>query len=296
MLHWLRARNVALLRDVSLDFGESLNVVTGETGAGRASCWKRWDLVLGGAGPGPARRIRRGARRGRGRVFPGASRGAGGGPAGASARRNGRGAGRRRNQADSEIVIRRELRLGARGGSLTNRTTINGAAAPVAALRSLGVLLAEIYKPGGASGPPAARRGAGRGGRRGGSSGARPWKRGPPGGEASGSGGAARPVRGESSAHRRRARRDGARSGRNRARRPAAGRKGNPPCPSRRALGEAERLLRLLETAYPGALRIGGRGGQPIGPGLPRPSTRAAEADPQTGAPARGARRSARRG
>ena len=148
MLHWLRARNVALLRDVSLDFGESLNVVTGETGAGKSVLLEALGLVLGGRG----RAQLVGSAGARAVVEAGFS------PERPAVREPdplerllaemGAAPADGEIQADSEIVIRRELRLGARGGSLTNRTTINGAAAPVAALRSLGVLLAEIYSQG----------------------------------------------------------------------------------------------------------------------------------------------------
>src|SRR5262249_1748129 len=35
MLHWLRVRDLALIDDLALEFGSGLNVITGETGAGK---------------------------------------------------------------------------------------------------------------------------------------------------------------------------------------------------------------------------------------------------------------------
>lgn len=142
MLHWLRARNVALLKDVSLEFGDGLNVVTGETGVGKSVLLEALGIAVGGRGRvgliGPAAE--------RAVVEAGFSvevRGSLDGDrvaaalaeAGASAE-------------DGEVVVRRELRLGSVGRSLTNRTTVNGAAVSVAALRSIGALLAEIYTQG----------------------------------------------------------------------------------------------------------------------------------------------------
>ena len=136
MLHWLRARNIALLRDVSLDFGDGLNVVTGETGAGKSILLEALGLVLGGrgsaglVGPEGARAV----------VEAGFSQPAGGARFRAACAEAGVPA------DDGEIVVRRELRLGK--GSVTNRTTVNGAAVPVASLRSVGMLLAEVYSQG----------------------------------------------------------------------------------------------------------------------------------------------------
>ena len=172
-------------------------------------------------------------------------------------------------QADSEIVIRRELRLGARGGSLTNRTTINGAAAPVAALRSLGVLLAEIYSQGEhlALLQPGAARDAvdAAGGHR---------------ALVLETGTAWRRLR-EAEERRDRFEANLRRTGAERAAMeraldeieraaPQPGRKGNPPV---RAPGSRRGRAAAAAAGdrVPGALRIGGRGGQPIGPGLPRP-------------------------
>ena len=143
MLHWLRARNVALLKDVSLDFGDGLNVVTGETGVGKSIVLESLGLVLGGrgkaqlVGPGGDRAV----------VEAGFSL--------AEEEESPRGEQLRAacDEAgipfeDGEIVVRRELRLAPGRRSVSNRVAVNGAAVPVGALRTLGTLLAEVYGQG----------------------------------------------------------------------------------------------------------------------------------------------------
>lgn len=142
MLDWLRARNVALLREVALEFGEGLNVLTGETGVGKSVLLESFGLVLGSRARGQLI----GAAGDRAVVEAGFSLAdlpASGeralaetlAPLGA-------------DLGDGELVVRRELRYGASGRSLANRTTINGAAAPVATLRTVGRHLAEVYSQG----------------------------------------------------------------------------------------------------------------------------------------------------
>ena len=142
MLDWLRARNVALLREVSLEFGEGLQVLTGETGVGKSVLLESFGLVLGSRARGQLI----GAAGDRAVVEAGFSLGdlstseereleEALAPLGA-------------DLGDGELVIRRELRPGASGRSLVNRTTINGAAASVASLRAVGRLLAEVYSQG----------------------------------------------------------------------------------------------------------------------------------------------------
>lgn len=142
MLDWLRARNVALLREVALEFGEGLNVLTGETGVGKSVLLESFGLVLGSRARGQLI----GAAGDRAVVEAGFSLAdlpASGeralaetlAPLGA-------------DLGDGELVVRRELRYGASGRSLANRTTINGAAAPVATLRAVGRHLAEVYSQG----------------------------------------------------------------------------------------------------------------------------------------------------
>ena len=143
MLHWLRARNVALLKDVSLEFGDGLNVVTGETGVGKSIVLESLGLVLGGRGKAQL-------------VGPGGDRAvveAGfsleeeeESPRGEQLRTACDDAGV--PFEDGEIVVRRELRLAPGRRSVSNRVAVNGAAVPVGALRTLGTLLAEVYGQG----------------------------------------------------------------------------------------------------------------------------------------------------
>ena len=293
MLHWLRARNVALLRDVSLDFGESLNVVTGETGAGKSVLLEALGLVLGGRG----RAQLVGSAGARAVVEAGFS------PERPAVREPdplerllaemGAAPADGEIQADSEIVIRRELRLGARGGSLTNRTTINGAAAPVAALRSLGLLLAEIYSQGEhlALLQPGAARDAvdAAGGHR---------------ALVLETGTAWRRLR-EAEERRDRFEANLRRTGAERAAMeraldeieraaPQPGEK-ETLLSERRALGEAERLLRLLETAYQALYGSEDAAASQLARAC-RALDEGRSSGPADGAPARGARRSARRG
>lgn len=141
MLDWLRVRNLAILREVSLEFGGGLNVLTGETGVGKSVLLESFALALGGR----ARAGLIGAAADRAVVeagfsaadFPPAEEAALGAALSAA------GAG----SEDGEVVVRREIRQSA-AGSVVNRITINGAAAPVAGLRSVGRRLAEVYSQG----------------------------------------------------------------------------------------------------------------------------------------------------
>ncbi len=142
MLHWLRAQNVALLRDVSLEFEAGLNVVTGETGVGKSVLLEALGLILGGRGRTPL-------------VGPAADRAvveAGFTPPETET------SDRERFRAlaeesgfpvgDGELVIRRELRLAPGRRSISNRIAVNGTAVPVVVLRTLGTILAEVYGQG----------------------------------------------------------------------------------------------------------------------------------------------------
>ena len=142
MLHWLRAQNVALLKDVSLEFGEGLNVVTGETGVGKSILLQALGLILGGRGRsqlvGPAND--------RAVVEAGFGTPAEGSPGRERLRALGDEAGI--PTEDEDLVIRRELRVAPGRRSVSNRITVNGTAVPVAVLRAVGVILAEIYSQG----------------------------------------------------------------------------------------------------------------------------------------------------
>ncbi len=142
MLHWLRARNVALLRDVSLEFETGLNVVTGETGVGKSILLEALGLILGGRARAPL-------------VGPVADRAVveAGFTAPDPETPDGERFGALAEEAgfpaeDGDLVIRRELRLAPGRRSISNRITVNGTAVPVAALRALGTILAEVYSQG----------------------------------------------------------------------------------------------------------------------------------------------------
>ncbi|MFO0005987.1 MAG: AAA family ATPase, partial [bacterium] len=52
MLSLLRVRNLAVIESLELEPGPGLNVVTGETGAGKSILIAALELVLGGRGRG----------------------------------------------------------------------------------------------------------------------------------------------------------------------------------------------------------------------------------------------------
>ena len=59
MLHDLRIRDLAIIEDVSVTFGEGLNVLSGETGAGKSIILGALGLILGGRGSADAVRTGR---------------------------------------------------------------------------------------------------------------------------------------------------------------------------------------------------------------------------------------------
>src|SRR5512143_232264 len=61
MLKTLRIRNVAIIEDLTVDFGPGLNVLTGETGAGKSIIVDALGLAAGDRGD--ATRVRTGADR-----------------------------------------------------------------------------------------------------------------------------------------------------------------------------------------------------------------------------------------
>jgi DNA repair protein RecN (Recombination protein N) len=128
MLAELRVRDVATIADVSLPLGPGLNVLTGETGAGKSILVDALGLLLGGRGdsgvvrPGAGRAVVEGA-------FEGLSR-----------------ALTRRVEAlgvdvdEGRIVIRREVSAEGR-----SRAWINGSPATVGVLAALGALLVDLH-------------------------------------------------------------------------------------------------------------------------------------------------------
>ena len=61
MILSMRMRNIALIEELSLEFGEGLHVMTGETGAGKSIVVDAVNLVLGGRAA--RERTRRGSKR-----------------------------------------------------------------------------------------------------------------------------------------------------------------------------------------------------------------------------------------
>ena len=128
MLAELRVRDVATIADVTLSLGPGLNVLTGETGAGKSILVDALGLLLGGRGdsgvvrPGAGRAVVEGAFEGLPRAAP------------------------RRVEAlgvdvdEGRIVIRREVSTEGR-----SRAWINGSPATVGVLAALGALLVDLH-------------------------------------------------------------------------------------------------------------------------------------------------------
>lgn len=128
MLAELRVRDVATIADVSLPLGPGLNVLTGETGAGKSILVDALGLLLGGRGdsgvvrPGAGRAVVEGAFEGLARALT------------------------RRVEAlgvdvdEGRIVIRREVSAEGR-----SRAWINGSPATVGVLAALGALLVDLH-------------------------------------------------------------------------------------------------------------------------------------------------------
>ncbi len=128
MLTELRVRDVATIADVTLPLGPGLNVLTGETGAGKSILVDALGLLLGGRGdsgvvrPGAGRAVVEGA-------FEGLSRGL-------ARRIEGLGI----DVEESRIVVRREISAEGR-----SRAWVNGSPTTVGVLASLGALLVDLH-------------------------------------------------------------------------------------------------------------------------------------------------------
>ena len=141
MLREVRVKNFAVVESVTAPFAPGLNVLTGETGAGKSILIDAILLVRGRPGPDRChpRRCRHRDRRGRLRAAPGSPRRA------RCSTRPGLGGGRQR-----QVVVRREL---ARSGR--HRVFVNDSPVTVALLERLGDVLVEAPRP--ARAPAAAR-------------------------------------------------------------------------------------------------------------------------------------------
>ncbi|MGH9867523.1 MAG: DNA repair protein RecN [Candidatus Polarisedimenticolia bacterium] len=131
MLSFLKISDLAILDDVAIEFGPGLNVLTGETGAGKSILVDAIGLLLGARGS--AELVREGRDRLRvegqfdlkGRPDAGRVRAA---------------AGDEPEDAGDEMIVRRELSAEGRG-----RILLNGRIVTLAALRSVGDLLADLH-------------------------------------------------------------------------------------------------------------------------------------------------------
>ncbi|MBZ5639150.1 MAG: DNA repair protein RecN [Acidobacteriia bacterium] len=128
MLKTLRIRNVAIIEDLAVDFGPGLNVLTGETGAGKSIIADALGLAAGDRGD--AARVRTGAER----AVVEAVFAVGDSP---SLRHllSERGL----DDAGDDLVVRREV--SASGG----RVFVNGSPTTLAALREVGDRLVELH-------------------------------------------------------------------------------------------------------------------------------------------------------
>ena len=128
MISELRVRDLATIADVTLQLGRGLNVLTGETGAGKSMLVDALALLLG-------------ERADSGSVRPGASK------AIVEGAFEGLSAGTRRgvealglDMDDQRVVIRREISAEGR-----SRAWVNGSPTTAAVLARLGVLLVDLH-------------------------------------------------------------------------------------------------------------------------------------------------------
>ncbi len=132
MLEWLRVRNVALIPEAFLELGEGLNVVTGETGAGKSVLLESLMLALGARAPsrvvgafGDRALVEAGFR-----LAPDEALGEILDDHGVEAE-------------DGELIVRRELRAKGAG-----RIRVNGVPIAASGLRRIGAQLAEVFSQG----------------------------------------------------------------------------------------------------------------------------------------------------
>jgi DNA repair protein RecN (Recombination protein N) len=131
MLERLTIRDLVLVEHAEVEFGPELNVVTGETGAGKSLLVRAVDLLVGGAADAEAVREGAGAAVVEGEFRPGAE----------ALRRVRALLTEWGIECDGEVVIvRRELRAGGR-----SRAVVNQSAVTRGALQQLGEALADLH-------------------------------------------------------------------------------------------------------------------------------------------------------
>ena len=129
MLVELRVRDLAVIADARLELGAGLNVLTGETGAGKSMLVDALALLLGERAESD--RVRPGASRA---VVEGAFEVADGGPLAAALERLGI------EPEDGRLVLKREVQAAGR-----SRAWVNGSPVTIAVLAELGRLLVDLH-------------------------------------------------------------------------------------------------------------------------------------------------------
>ncbi len=129
MIRCVHIKNLAIVREATLDLGPGLNLLTGETGAGKSILVDALLLVAGGRAGADV--VRSGADRASVEVVVDLA----GNRAAAAFLRD-----RGYEPEDGSIVVRREVAAQGKG-----RAFIGGALSPLADLRALGVLLVDVH-------------------------------------------------------------------------------------------------------------------------------------------------------
>ncbi|HXV62226.1 MAG TPA: DNA repair protein RecN [Vicinamibacteria bacterium] len=132
MLRWIRVQNVAVIERLEIDFEPGLNLLTGETGAGKSILIDALGLVLGSRATSDI------IRTGSDRAIVEASFEVTSVPEALRCRLDDAGV-----EVDDEVVVRRELTATGRG-----KIAVNGVAAPRQLLRDLAPFLADIHGQG----------------------------------------------------------------------------------------------------------------------------------------------------
>jgi DNA repair protein RecN (Recombination protein N) len=135
MLSWIRVRNIAVLEELQVDFGPGLNLLTGETGAGKTILIDALSLILGARGS--TELVRTGAEE----AFVEASFVLEKTPAALVERLRLAGI----DVSETEILIRRELPAGKSGKA---RISVNSVAAAASLLREIAPFLVDIHGQG----------------------------------------------------------------------------------------------------------------------------------------------------
>ena len=133
MISFLRITNLAILEDITLEPGPGLNVLTGETGAGKSIVVDAIGLLLGERGSADLVRSGADALIVEGQFDPADERISAAAAAAAGL-----------SEPAAEIVIRRELQTGG-GDAARSRAFLNGRIVSLATLKEVGENLADLH-------------------------------------------------------------------------------------------------------------------------------------------------------